>query len=225
MERRSHRLAVLLVVVLLHLPLLFAIRDWMAPRFVRGEAQREMVVEFILNDTPVAPPPLVPRSRADAKAAASLPKSPHRTPPKPLDAHPPEDDDTSLDDVRLFSDDGSLRIPPTLSEDIAPKVVEGPSTFHIPAGDTWVLRESELPIEYTETRFAHAFLPADMNPVEEACWRSKGFAYLMTLLGSRDCAAPGRKDAVPMPAMIVYGVDDADDILRKSEDWERYNER
>ena len=63
-----------------------------------------------------------------------------------------------------------------------------------------------------------------MNPVEEACWRHKGLAFVLTMLGSRDCAAPGQKDPVPTPQMIVYGVDDADTILRKTEDWRRYNE-
>jgi hypothetical protein len=138
---------------------------------------------------------------------------------------PLREDDPPRENVRLFAADGSLRISSTLSDDIAPKAVEGPNTFHLPAGDTWVLREPKAPIEYTDTRFAKAFLPAGMNPVEEACWRNKGFAFIMTMLGSRDCAAPGQKDPVPTPAMIVYGVDDADDILRKIEDWERYNER
>ena len=40
MERRSHRIAVLLVVVLLHVPLLFAIRDWLAPRIPPRQAAR-----------------------------------------------------------------------------------------------------------------------------------------------------------------------------------------
>ena len=223
MERRSHRFAVLAMVVLLHIPVLFAIRDWLAPHFAPRAAPRPMVVEFVLNQAP--PPPSVRRPRASAEPAAAATKPQLPAIRKPIDTRPPQATATPVENVRLFADDGSLRIPSTLSEDIAEKVVEGPSTFHIPAGDTWVLREPKAPLEYAQTSFARAFMPEDMNPVEEACWRNKGFAFIMTMLGSRDCANPGGKDPRPVPSMIVYGVDDADDILRKTEDWERYNER
>ena len=46
-----------------------------------------------------------------------------------------------------------------------------------------------------------AFLPADMNPVEEACWRNKGLAFVLTMLGSRDCANPGGKE--PRGDMLI----------------------
>ncbi len=64
-----------------------------------------------------------------------------------------------------------------------------------------------------------------MNPIEEACWRTKGLAFVLAVLGSTDCAAPGRKTKVPPPALIVYGVDDGNEIMRKTAAWSRYNAR
>ena len=200
-----------------------------------------MVVEFVLNEASAPPPHPVRRSRERGNPGAqrneprpsresgnpvtssALPRLTEE--PESLGSRFRGDDEALREGVRLFATDGSLRIPSTLSEDIAPKVVEGPNTFHIPAGDTWILREPKAPIEYVDTRFSQVFLPDGMNPVEEACWRNKGFAFIMSMLGSLDCAAPGQKDPRPEPRMIVYGVDDADDILRKTEDWARYNER
>lgn len=220
MERRSHRFAVLALVVLLHVPLYFALRQMSAPALRRDATP--LRVEFVLDPTQAPPlprPPDVRRSRRPTPRAASRAAT---VPPRAaITVAEPEVPQT----VRLFADDGSLRIPSTLADDIAEKEIEGPATFHIPAGDAWVLREPRSPIDYAETRFARAFLPEGMNPVEEACWRNKGFAFIMVMLGSRDCANPGGKDPAPTPSMIVYGVDDAEDILRKTEDWARYNAR
>ena len=208
---------VLAAVILLHVPLFFALQSWTTTQ--RGSSA-PLVVEFVLNADPVAALPMPRRKAPAASAPAPAPAARARTAVTPrATATPP------VPAARLFSADGSIRIPSTLADDIAPKVVEGPNTFHIPVGDTWVLREPKAPIEFTDTRFAQAYLPGGMNPVEEACWRNKGFAFVMMVLGSRDCANPGGKDPRPTPQMIVYGVDDYDDIVRKTGDWQRYNAR
>ena len=81
-----------------------------------------------------------------------------------------------------------------------------------------------MPIEFRDTMLSQAFVPDRMNPIEEACWRSKRLAFILTMLGSTDCAAPGEKARVPTPELIVYGVDDGDEILRKHAAWERYEQ-
>ena len=222
MEQRRHRIAVLLLVVALHVPALLALRGLLQPR---GDARpdRALVVEFVSIER-AAPPPPSPRrrSRYRGNPATSVAR---RTPPQ---------EPTSLESrvrgndepVRLFSADGSLRIPSGLSESVAEKPApEASNSFHIPVGDTWILREPAAPIEFRDTIFAQAYLPDDMNPIEEACWRNKGLAFVLAVLGSTDCAAPGQKTKVPPPALIVYGVDDGDEIMRKTDAWSRYNER
>jgi len=208
---------VLVFVVLMHLPALHAIRAWMAHVPASLAPTPALRVEFVLNPEPAppAPPPSMPRASSRAASPAANPRI--DAPAELRDAPEPEH-------VRLFADDGTLRIPDSLAQDVAPKEVEAPDTYHLPRGDDWVLREPESPIAYEATRFAEGFMPEDMNPVEEACWRNKGLAFVLTALGSRDCAAPGQKDPRPTPAMIVYGEDSGEEILRKTEEWKRYNE-
>lgn len=232
MERRSHRIAILALVVVLHVPLLLAVGDRLAPR-AGAPGSPGLRVEFVLNEERAVPPPMPQRralSRPRRVRAATLPRE------HPVDATHTAGPSASFDpgahaaeaiapESSLLTADGALRISSTLADDIAQKPTEGPNTFHIPRGDAWVLREPRPPIQFQATRFADAFLPEGMNPVEEACWRNRGFAFLMTMLGSRDCADPGGKDPRPMPAMIVYGVDRGEDILRKTEEWRRYRQR
>lgn len=228
MERRSHRIAVLSLVVLLHLPALFAIRAWMAPMPASPAPTQALRVEFVLNAEapPPPPPPMAPRPVPLPSDAAPSPPSVRGAPA----ANPRVETETRLRDapeerhVRLFADDGSLRLPANLAQEIAPRIEAPRDDYHLPAGDDWVLREPESPIAYEPTRFAEGYMPEDMNPVEEACWRNKALAFALASLGSTDCAAPGRKKPRPTPAMIVYGEDDGEDILRKTEAWERYNE-
>lgn len=95
-------------------------------------------------------------------------------------------------------------------------------TFHVPRGDTWILREPRKVMVYEPTVFERAWMPEDMNPVEEACWRNRALAFVLVTLGSRDCADPGAPTPLPPPQMIVYGADDGDEILRKQDEWQRY---
>jgi hypothetical protein len=247
MEQRRHRIAVLLVVVALHVPALLALRGLSQPR-IATRPDRPLIVEFVLNEP--APPPSPPhrrtrespdrRSRAGGNPGAK-PRQPATATPRdsrlrgndePLDSRLRENDEplasrlrANYEPVRLFAADGSLRISPGLADSVAAKPpAEGRDTFHIPAGDTWVLREPAAPIEFRDTMFSQVFLPEGMNPIEEACWRHKGLAFFMTMLGSQDCAAPGQKSRVPPPALIVYGVDDGAEIRRKTEAWARYDE-
>jgi hypothetical protein len=223
MEQRRHRLAVLMLVVALHVPALMALRGWLQPRAAGQD--KPLVVEFVLNEAAPPPPPSPPhrRSRESGNPATSVVREALTQEPESLHSRFRGNDESP---VRLFSDDGSLRISPSLAEQIAPPpAAEASNTFHIPAGDTWVLREPAAPVEFRDTIFAQAFVPDDMNPIEEACWRNKGLAFILTMLGSSDCAAPGEKARVPPPDLIVYGVDDGKEILRKHAAWERYNAR
>lgn len=217
MEQRRHRLAVLMLVVALHVPALLALQGLLQPR--TAVSQKPLVVEFVLNQAAPPPPPSPPhrRSRESAKPVTLAPAE-----RKSLDSRAPAKDAAP---VRLFAADGSLRISPQLAEQIAPVAAEPPNTFHLPAGDTWVLREPAAPLEFRDTIFGQAFVPEGMNPVEEACWRNKALAFVLATLGSQDCAAPGQKARVPPPDLIVYGVDDGKEILRKHAAWERYNAR
>ena len=225
MEQRRHRVAVLLLVVALHVPAWLALRGLLQPRAVATD--RALVVEFVLNEArpPRPRPPSPPRNRTreSAKPRSSRPIArPTPAPPSPASVAVP----VEAAPVRLFSADGSLRIPSGMAEAVAEKPAPEPAnSFHIPTGDTWVLREPVAPIEFRDTVFAQAYLPDDMNPIEEACWRNKGLAFVLAMLGSTDCAAPGQKAKVPPPALIVYGVDDGDEIMRKTDAWSRYNER
>jgi hypothetical protein len=131
-----------------------------------------------------------------------------------------------LDRVRLVGDDGRPRISPRLLETLdASRDAARVARFHVPLGDTWVLRERRSPIDYAPTKFADAWLPEGMNPVEEACWRNRGLAFVLSMLGSTDCANPGGPTPRPTPEMIRYGEDSVADILRKREDWARYDRR
>jgi hypothetical protein len=133
--------------------------------------------------------------------------------------------------ARFVDPQGRLRVSRRLAEEMdaaaaaadAAAEAEAASTFHVPRGDDWLMREPRKVLVYEPTVFDEAYMPDDMNPIEEACWRNRALQMVLASLGSIDCAAPGKEAPQPTPAMIVYGEDDADDILRKTEDWQRYN--
>ena len=126
----------------------------------------------------------------------------------------------------MIGDDGRPRISPRLVEELdAARGAELAARFHHPEGDTWVLRERRSPLEYQTTRFAELWLPESMNPVEEACWRNRALAFVLSIVGSVDCANPGGPPPRPTPAMIYYGKDSVAEILRKNEEWARYEQR
>jgi hypothetical protein len=247
MERRRDRLIVLVIVVALHLPMLLAIRAAMWTRAgVPEDLQPPLVVEFLLNADPTPRDEAALQIRRTSNEPVSAPKSSQQLPREPTRAQPPrkivaptppqpiiqpQPESQTPTDLRLYAADGSLRVSQHLAQELADEAAavaaaqDTRQTYHLPEGDNWVMRMPESPIDPGTTIFSEVWKPTDMNPVEEACWRNKGLAFLLSMLGSEDCARPGQKSRRPTPAMIVYGVDDGDEILRKIEDWERYNER
>ncbi len=251
MERRRDRMIVLVIVVALHVPMLLVIRAAMWPRANLSEnVPPPMLVEFLLNADPTPRDEAALQIRRTSKEQVSAPKSipestakPAREPPRaqpprkvvaPAPPQPvvqPQTESPTPTALRLYAADGSLRVSQHLAQDLADEAAaraaaqDTRQTYHLPEGDNWVMRVPESPIDPGTTIFSEVWKPTDMNSVEEACWHNKGLAFLLTVLGSQDCARPGQKTPRPMPAMIIYGVDDGDEILRKIEDWERYNER
>jgi hypothetical protein len=232
MERRSHRIAILAGVVVLHLVVLVVLR--ITPRVpprAAPRAERPMIVEFLLQP-----------SQADRSAALAMPQLRHprqRTRARQAGTPTARTDTTQavepVADVvpafRLIGDDGRLRVSRHLAQELdaaadaeRARGEAARGSFHMPAGDAWVMKEPRSPIDPGLTRFSDAWKPSDMNPIEEACWHHKGLALVMSIVGSVDCAEPGRTRR-PTPEMIVYGVDDGADILRKTADWKRYGRR
>lgn len=169
-----------------------------------------------------------PRRRVEARLRSAPPDVARRAPAlveNPVAAPPP------APAARITDAQGRLRVSRRLAEEMdaasaaadAAAEAEAGSTFHVPRGDDWLMREPRKALAYEPTVFDEAYMPDDMNPIEEACWRHRALQMLLASLGSTDCAAPGKDPPRPAPAMIVYGEDDADDILRKSEDWQQYN--
>jgi hypothetical protein len=235
MESRSHRAIVLAIVVVLHFPLLWwLLAAPVAPR--RAPDRSALIVEFLLQtrdatDAPSDPSLHVRRRRSESAPAPSPPPSRALR----VVELPPATDlpPASLleRNTRLLGDDGRIRISQHLMDELdaqeaerAAQAARDARTYTIPLGDQRLLERRPPSIAVDETRFSRAWKPGDMNPIEEACWKNKGLALVMSVLGSMDCAYPGSKPK-PVPAMIHYGRDDGETILRKTKDWEDYERR
>lgn len=236
MEERAQRRLVLLVVALLHLPVLWGLMH-LAPTPVDTErsVSRPLRVEWLLTPTPPDETLLrVRRTPATANASPSTP--PPALPPTaaasnrvdvPATTAPPTPDAAPA--FRLVDPDGRLRVSSRLAEELDAELAaqqaqaeRDASTFHAPVGDVWVMREPSTPIDKGLTVFSEAWMPTDMDPVVEACWRNAAVRFLLTTLGSVTCANPGGKLPAPTPEMIVYGQDSAREILRKTDEWREY---
>ena len=233
MQERNLHGGILVLVIALHV---VALQWWLIVErgARRDSAVTEVRVEMQLVDQEIPSPMVDPDLQIRRGDSAS-----ERPPASPVDSTPIASSELSArtedspratldptDRVRLVGDDGRPRISSRLLEALdASRDAARVARFHVPEGDTWVLRERRLPIDYVPTRFADTWLPEGMNPVEEACWRNRGLAFVLSMLGSTDCANPGGPTPRPTPEMIRYGEDSVADILRKREDWARYDRR
>lgn len=236
MEQRSHRMLVLAVVIALHVPLFLLVRDAMAPTWRVESAPRDTVIEFLLR-TPAVPMPRAPdsalrvaRSRSQTSTPAARTMTARFVAPaarRPVDASSAPVPTPQ----GVVGDDGRIRVSEKLvdyldqlaAEEAARAAVERGS-FHMPQGDSDLMRDHPPILDPQLTRFSKQWKPSDMNPLEEACWKNKALAFAMAMLQSVDCAAPGQKPPAPPPELIVYGRDGIDDVLRKTEDWDRFRE-
>jgi hypothetical protein len=233
MEQRKQQVATLVLVVALHVVALqYLLVSERRARPAPVVAERRIELQLIEETTPS------PRDDAALRVGRAAPVS-ALTPssavggaqqiavvPRASAAVPPQTASVPPHRPRLIDDNGRPRISSGLLEELdAARAAELAGRFHMPEGDTWVLRERRLPIDHQPTRFAEIWLPDGMNPIEEACWRNRGLAFLLSMIGSTDCANPGGPTPRPTPAMIRYGEDSVAEILRKREDWARYNRR
>ena len=232
MHERKLQAGILALVAALHVGALMWLAMERSARTTPRAAEVRVELQLIDPDTerPSVDPVLRIRPPPTASATAR-PSSIRTTPTEPVatNASVPASPPAAIDlphRSRLIGDDGRPRISPRLVEELdAARGAELAARFHHPEGDTWVLRERRSPLEYQTTRFAELWLPESMNPVEEACWRNRALAFVLSIVGSVDCANPGGPPPRPTPAMIYYGKDSVAEILRKNEEWARYEQR
>lgn len=236
MEERAQRRLVLLLVVVLHLPLLWGlIHLGPTPRTSPRDVSRPLRVEWVL--TPSPPDQALLRVRRTATAARAIESSAAPDTLPAAAARPSIDrpDATAaaipgaVPAFRLVDTDGRLRVSSRLAEELdaeraaqQAQAERDASTFHAPLGDVWVMREPSTPIDKGLTVFSEDWMPTDMDPVTEACWRNAAVRFLLVTMGSVTCANPGGKPPAPTPEMIVYGQDSGREILRKTDEWREY---
>jgi hypothetical protein len=226
---------VLVIVIALHVPLLMALRNLSAPLSADAAPATVVRVEFLLRpSTPVAPRPLeaalrVRRGRASPVTRPVSTAHSRRSTQSTLTATAP---DHELPEAKgLIGDDGRIRVSPRIVDELddlarqeAAAAALADRSFHRPRSRSSVMQDRPLVLDPQLTRFSENWKPSDMNPLEEACWKNRALAFVMAMLQSADCAAPGQKAPAPVPQMIVYGRDSAEEVLRKTEDWKRYRE-
>lgn len=235
MERRSHRLLVLAVVVVLHLPLLLLVRDAMLPSLKIAIAPQQTVIEFLLRPElvpmPQAPDSALRVTRSNATVASRTRTMNARFVGQTAASRPRTDSENAVVPVPrgVVGDDGRVRVSGKMTEYLdrlaaeqAAQAAAERGSFHMPRGNSDLMRDRAPILDPQLTRFSKDWKPAGMNPLEEACWKNKALAFAMALLQSADCIAPGQKPPAPPPELIVYGRDDVGDVLRKTEDWAKF---